>query len=73
MPQSKPIWGTCAGLIFIAKNVGTNQSTLALMDIEVERNAFGSQLDSFTQDLKADHLRDPDRLFPGVFIRAPNY
>ena len=43
-----PLWGTCAGMIFMAKDLGANrQSMLQLMDIAVERNAFGAQLDSF--------------------------
>ena len=45
--QVKPVWGTCAGMIFMAKEVGRDQPLLGVMDIEVERNAFGRQVDSF--------------------------
>jgi 5'-phosphate synthase pdxT subunit len=67
--QGLPTWGTCAGLIFLAKDVGRDQVTLAVMDITVQRNAFGRQVDSFTTDLLMAGL--PDGSFPGVFIRAP--
>ena len=63
-----PMWGTCAGLIFMARDVGRDQPGLGLMDVTVRRNAFGRQVDSFTQDLKIVGLRAP---FKGVFIRAP--
>jgi pyridoxal 5'-phosphate synthase pdxT subunit len=65
----KPVWGTCAGLIFLAKDVGRDQPTLAAMDIKVKRNAFGRQVDSFTTGLQIKGVAgDP---YPGVFIRAP--
>lgn len=68
----KPVWGTCAGMIFMAKDIGADQPTLDLMDVVVERNAFGRQVDSFIADLVVPRLRngevDP---FPAVFIRAP--
>lgn len=63
-----PMWGTCAGLIFMAKDVGRAQTTLGLMDVVVQRNAFGRQVDSFVQDLSIAGLRSP---FRAVFIRAP--
>ncbi len=65
----KAVWGTCAGLIFLATDVGREQVTLGLMDIKVQRNAFGRQIDSFTADL--DIAGVPDGPFKGVFIRAP--
>lgn len=68
-----PIWGTCAGLIFLAKDVGRPQPTLGLMDVRVRRNAFGRQIDSFEVDLEIPALTrvgDP-RPFHAVFIRAP--
>ena len=43
----KPVWGTCAGMIFMAKDIGVDQPLLGVMDIVVRRNAFGRQLDSF--------------------------
>ncbi|HEU5330327.1 MAG TPA: pyridoxal 5'-phosphate synthase glutaminase subunit PdxT, partial [Thermomicrobiales bacterium] len=51
-----PIWGTCAGLIVLATDVGREQTTLGLLDITVRRNAFGSQLDSFETDLDVPAL-----------------
>ena len=68
------IWGTCAGAILLAKEVGRDQSLLGLMDITIERNAFGRQVDSFEVDLSVPALLevDPvDRPYHTVFIRAP--
>jgi pyridoxal 5'-phosphate synthase pdxT subunit len=65
----KPVWGTCAGLIFLAKDVGRDQPTLELMDIRVKRNAFGRQVDSFSTGLQIAGIDGGP--FPGVFIRAP--
>ncbi len=66
-----PIWGTCAGAIFLSRQAFQDQHLLGLMDIEVDRNAFGRQVDSFETDLQVDGLADPDHPFPGIFIRAP--
>ena len=49
--QDKAIWGTCAGAIFMSKDAHRDQPLLQLMDITVERNAFGRQVDSFEVDL----------------------
>ena len=66
----KPTWGTCAGMIFLAKNIGIDeQPILGAMDIQVNRNAFGRQLDSFETDIKIDGLSSEP--FHAVFIRAP--
>jgi 5'-phosphate synthase pdxT subunit len=66
------VWGTCAGMILMAKDTGRNQAGLRIMDIIVERNAFGRQIDSFEENLTVDVLRDGhQRPFPGIFIRAP--
>lgn len=68
------IWGTCAGAIYISKNAGRPQPVLELMDITIQRNAFGRQVDSFEVNLPVSCLLevDPvDRPFPSVFIRAP--
>ena len=65
----KPIWGTCAGLILMARDVGRRQPVLDLLDITVERNAFGRQTDSFETDLDIEGLTGGP--FPAVFIRAP--
>lgn len=69
--QEKPTWGTCAGLIFLAKDIGIEQQPiLGVLDIKVDRNAFGRQVDSFETDLMIQGLAD-DRPFHAVFIRAP--
>jgi len=66
----KPTWGTCAGMIFLAKNIGIDeQPILGAMDIEVNRNAFGRQIDSFETNIKIDGLSGEP--FHAVFIRAP--
>ncbi len=72
--RARPTWGTCAGLIFMAKDVGRDQPTLGLMDIAVDRNAFGRQVQSFEVDLDIPILARGDtskRPFRAVFIRAP--
>jgi 5'-phosphate synthase pdxT subunit len=68
--EGMPVWGTCAGAIFIAKDVPGHPHPLAsLMDMTVERNAFGRQVDSFEADLDVKPLgAEP---FHAVFIRAP--
>ncbi len=66
----KPTWGTCAGMIFLAKTIGIDeQPILGSMDIAVDRNAFGRQIDSFETDLAIAGLTDEP--FHAVFIRAP--
>jgi len=68
------IWGTCAGAIFLSKDAKRQQPLLELMDITVERNAFGRQVDSFEVDLDIPALAvvDPqNRPYHAVFIRAP--
>jgi 5'-phosphate synthase pdxT subunit len=65
------IWGTCAGAIFLARDVHRDQPLLGLMDISLERNAFGRQIDSFEVDLTVAALSEPTRPFHAVFIRAP--
>lgn len=65
----KPTWGTCAGMIFLARELDHNQQPiLGLMDITVDRNAFGRQVDSFEAALEITGLDEP---FHAVFIRAP--
>ena len=65
-----PVWGTCAGMILLAKEIeGSDQWRLGLMDIAVRRNAFGRQVDSFETDLDFTGIAGgPVR---AVFIRAP--
>lgn len=69
------IWGTCAGAIFLSKDARRQQPLLELMDITVERNAFGRQVESFETDLEIPALQkiDPKNTTPyhAVFIRAP--
>ncbi len=68
--RGTPIWGTCAGMILLAKEIeGSDQWRLGLMDITVQRNAFGRQVDSFEADLTIEGVTGgPVR---AVFIRAP--
>lgn len=68
--RSHATWGTCAGMIFLANNIGIDrQPILGLMNIEVNRNAFGRQIDSFEADLDIRGLEGGP--FHAVFIRAP--
>ncbi|MYB48840.1 MAG: pyridoxal 5'-phosphate synthase glutaminase subunit PdxT [Dehalococcoidia bacterium] len=68
--EGLPVWGTCAGMIVLADRLTDHRpEPLHLMDIEVSRNAFGSQVDSFEADLEVDGIGDAP--FRGVFIRAP--
>ena len=72
--QRHAIWGTCAGAIFLSKDVRRSQPLLNLMDIQVERNAFGRQVDSFEADLDVPELKavtGRNGLYHAVFIRAP--
>ena len=66
--KGMPVWGTCAGAILLAKTVDLNPPGLAVMDIAVQRNAFGRQIDSFQQSIPTVLWDTP---FPAVFIRAP--
>ena len=68
--SGKPVLGTCAGMIFLAKDVGRAQPVLGLMDVQVRRNAFGRQVDSFEIDLDIPTL-EPRAPFHAIFIRAP--
>jgi 5'-phosphate synthase pdxT subunit len=63
-----PILGTCAGMIVMAERVVGLEPLLGLVDITVERNAYGRQVDSFEADLDVEGVDHPVR---GVFIRAP--
>jgi 5'-phosphate synthase pdxT subunit len=72
--EQNAIWGTCAGAIFMSRDAHRNQPLLQLMDITVERNAFGRQVDSFEVDLDIPTLLEVDpeqKPFHAVFIRAP--
>ena len=71
-----PVFGICAGLILLSKNVkdkvvgNIDQPLLELLDVQVERNSFGRQRDSFEAEVSIDSLNIPK--FEGVFIRAPS-
>jgi len=78
--SGRPLWGTCAGMILMAREVVDGvpgQPLLKLMDIAVSRNAFGRQVDSFEADLEVPALGYPPfdsaqgKPFRAVFIRAP--
>ena len=68
--QGKAVWGTCAGMIMLAREITEEDPIpLGLMDIGVRRNAFGRQIDSFEQDLSVAGLQGGP--FHAIFIRAP--
>ncbi len=72
--QRHAIWGTCAGAIFLSKDISRDQPLLGLMDIKVQRNAFGRQIDSFETDLvipELEQITGSDLPYHAVFIRAP--
>jgi 5'-phosphate synthase pdxT subunit len=65
----RPVMGTCAGVILLGRGSrGLPTPTLGVLDVEVERNAYGRQIDSFEADVEASAL---DGVFHAVFIRAP--
>lgn len=69
--EGMPVFGTCAGLILLAEGVldgRADQIGFGVLDLDVRRNAFGRQVDSFEADLDVRGLDEP---FHGVFIRAP--
>ena len=68
--SGRPVWGTCAGMIMLANEITERDPVpLGLMDIGVQRNAFGRQIDSFEQELQISPL-SPDP-YHCIFIRAP--
>ena len=70
--EHNPVWGTCAGMIFMAKDIGREQPVLGVMDIVVERNAFGRQVDSFITPIDVSAFDgEGTEPFPAVFIRGP--
>lgn len=64
-----PVFGTCAGAIMLARDIGRDQPLLGVMDMVMERNAFGRQLQSFEADLPLEGFGGPP--MRSVFIRAP--
>lgn len=72
--KSRAVWGTCAGAIFLSKDARRSQPLLGIMDITVERNAFGRQVDSFEANLEIaalDPATQPSAPYHAIFIRAP--
>ena len=82
--KERPLFGTCAGLILMSRNIRSSLSQslqkvqpsqplppLELLDIEVERNAFGRQADSFQTSVFLELLPGDRQQFPAIFIRAP--
>jgi pyridoxal 5'-phosphate synthase pdxT subunit len=72
--KNHAVWGTCAGSIFLSKDARRAQPLLGIMDIKVERNAFGRQVDSFETDLEIPALAKLSKNNPpfhAFFIRAP--
>jgi 5'-phosphate synthase pdxT subunit len=72
--SERAVWGTCAGAIFLSKDVRREQPLLKVMDITVQRNAFGAQVDSFEADLDITEFKqatDTTHPYHAVFIRAP--
>ena len=71
LKQGMPVLGTCAGMILLAKGVldgRSDQKSFGAIDIDVKRNAYGRQIDSFEADIEVDGLVED---FHAVFIRAP--
>lgn len=69
-----PVWGTCAGAIFLSKDARRDQPVLGLMNTTIQRNAFGRQVDSFEADLDIPELKAATGTpapYHAVFIRAP--
>lgn len=68
--EGMPVYGTCAGMILLAKRIANypDQYSFGLMDITVERNAYGRQVESFEVDLDIKAIGDK---FKAIFIRAP--
>ncbi len=77
--QGKPVFGTCAGLVLLAKNIKEEGKGFGYIDIDVKRNAYGRQLDSFEELIEIDFNKNENGLnenkrkikFRSIFIRAP--
>lgn len=68
--SGRPVWGTCAGMIVLARDIGPEPAHVGVMDVKVQRNAFGRQVDSFEADLAVPALGNGTP-FHAIFIRAP--
>jgi 5'-phosphate synthase pdxT subunit len=72
--KGMPMFGSCAGMIMLADRIVgaiAGQESIGGLDITVERNAFGGQTQSFETGIVIEGIRDPERDFEGIFIRAP--
>ncbi len=68
---SRPVWGVCAGLILLARDIVGEEPLMGALDITVARNAYGRQRDSFVAEVSVVDIVEAERPFPAVFIRAP--
>ena len=66
--EGMPVFGTCAGMIVLARRVGGGEPLFGVLDVTVQRNAYGRQVDSFEADVDVEGIDHPVR---AVFIRAP--
>ena len=76
--SGRPIWGTCAGAVVLCsrildRNKEVDIKPLCAVDVAVERNGFGRQVDSFEADVKIELAPGGSAIFNGVFIRAPRF
>ncbi|KAI0081592.1 glutamine amidotransferase subunit pdxT [Panus rudis PR-1116 ss-1] len=73
--KTKPVWGTCAGAILLSSAVDNpkkgGQEVLGTISVNIARNGWGSQVESFEAPLEVEGLRESERPFHGIFIRAP--
>jgi pyridoxal 5'-phosphate synthase pdxT subunit len=70
--ENKPVFGTCAGLILMSKEIISDKMTpFNWLDVTVERNAFGRQVDSFQAEVEISFTPRQHQKFPAIFIRAP--
>lgn len=70
--KRKPLFGTCAGLILMSKNIESSEmKPLGLLDITVERNAYGRQIESFESSILVHLEKGHEKVIPAFFIRAP--
>lgn len=66
--NKKPVFGTCAGMILLAKEIYDNPTHIGVLNVKLRRNAFGRQVDSFEEKI---HLEEIGDCVEGVYIRAP--
>ena len=70
--SGKPLFGTCAGLIILACGIADEEGQTGLIDIDIERNAYGRQIESFEQNIRLNlNHKAGSREFNSIFIRAP--